>query len=398
MRAPVRALAIGLATLLVFAGAAHAAWKEDVTLGGYLRESPFLWNPTVILSPAPAGDTPYFTNMVHTRQNLRVYFPHSISLGLELKTRLVTGDAAQQFLDLANVAGGNRTYFDWEHRFIDDERAVLAMVLDRAWLNASVGRTQITLGRQRVAWGTGLVWNPIDIFNPSSPLDFDNEEKPGADAGRVQVYLGPNSKLEVAVAPMRDTDETVAAVQAVVNRAGYDWIAVGGRRGANAVMGGAWAGSIRGGGFRGEFLYSVPRDAAAPGDPAGESCLHASVDGDYTFSSSLYLHGAVLYNQCGTTGDAGGEQLFDAYRLRWLTPARVNVFAEVGRDITALVHADLSGILNPNDASWYLGPAVTWSAATNLDVMLSGLFFGGNAGTQFGDDGDIGMLWLKWSF
>ncbi len=391
-------VAIALAVVAAVPSAGRAAWKDDVTLGGYVRESPFVWEPTAILMPAPDAST-NFTNMLHARQNLRAYFPHSISLGLELKTRLVTGDAAQELLSLTNVAGGNRTYWDWEHRFIDEERAVLAMVLDRAWLNANAGPVQMTLGRQRIAWGTGLVWNPIDIFNPSSPLDFDNEEKPGADAGRVQVYLGPNSKVEVAVAPVRDTDETVGAVQVVVNRAGYDWIALGGRRGPNTVAGGAWAGSILGGGFRGEFLYSTPRDAASPADSLlGDSCLHASVDGDYTFSNTLYLHGAVLYNGCGTTGDAGGALLLEAYLRRWLTPARLSLFAEVAKDVTPLVRADLSGILNPYDLSWYVGPSVRWSAAANLDVIVSGLLFGGDSGTEFGDDGDIGMLWVKWSF
>jgi hypothetical protein len=395
-----RVIAVALATALAGPVASRAAWRDDVALSGYVRESPLVWSAPSVLGTGASDTERNITNLIHTRQNFRGYLSSSVTLGLELKTRLVTGDAAQDFLSLTNIAGRNREYFDWEHRFVDEERVVLAMVLDRAWLNANAGPVEITLGRQRIAWGTGLLWNPIDIFNPSSPLDFDNEEKPGTDAGRAQYYFGPNSKVEVAVAPVRETDETVGAMQLVVNRAGYDWIALAGRRGPATVFGGAWSGSIKGGGLRGELLYSIPRDGrVSPVDSTVEqSGLLASVDGDYTFANTLYLHGAVLYNERGTPGDAGGALLLESYLKRWLSPARWSLYAEGAKDMTPLLRVQLSGILNPDDRSWYVGPTVTWSAAPNVDVIASGLIFGGGGGTEFGDDGEIVMGWLKWSF
>jgi hypothetical protein len=382
VRVLLRRAAVVLALLLFTPAPGRAGWKDDVRLNGYIRESPFVWS-----EPSTGRN---LTNLVHTRENLRVYPSPSLTVGVELKTRLFAGDAAQTLLDRADLTGGSRAWLDLDRRLVDEENLVLVSGLDRAWVNVERGAAQLTVGRQRVAWGTGLVWNPTDIFNASSPLDFDNEEKPGTDAARLQVYTGPNSKMELAVAPMRRADDTIAAAQLTLNCAGYDWSAMGGRRGPVTVLGGSWAGSIGGGGFRGELLHSAPR--------GGLSRWSATVEGDYTFANSLYLHAAALYNERGSTGDAGGFLLLQAYQRRWLTSARASLFGEVAGDVNPLVRADLAALLNPYDRSWYTGPTVTWSVATNLDFTASALLFGGAAGTEFGDDGGIVLLRLQRSF
>jgi hypothetical protein len=375
--------------LIVCQAPAGASLRQDFSLSGYVRETPIAWESSSLMG-GPSDRSTQLTNLLHLRQNMRWYASRSITVGVELKERILAGDGAGALLEASDLLGGTSGYFDWERRFVNEDRAVVVGTVDRAWLIAYAGPVQVTAGRQRVAWGTNLVWNTIDIFNPASPLDFDNEEKPGTDAGRVQVYLGPSSKAEVAVAPARDHDRTVSAGQLVLNRWGYDWVVLGGRRGTETVAGWAWAGEIKGGGFRGEFLYERPRE--------GPSVLRGSVDGDYAFRSTLYLHGAALYNSGGTTGSGGGLELLEAYARGWLSPGRLSLYAEAGRDVTPLVHADLATILNAFDGSWYLGPTVTWSAATDLDVAAMGFIFVGPAGTEFGDEGDIIMARVKYSY
>ena len=53
------------------------------------------------------------------------------------------------------IAGGER--FEWRQRLY---RAVLAY----DW-----GGGQLSVGRQRIAWGSGRLWNPTDRFNPVAP-------------------------------------------------------------------------------------------------------------------------------------------------------------------------------------------------------------------------------------
>lgn len=395
-----RLLVTILASLLATTASTRAAGAQAISLSGYVRDSPIAWTAPDPLTGAGPGGPEQFTNLFHTRQNLRFYAGPAATIGLEVRTRWFAGDAARELVDRTDLTAGRGTWFDWQRRFVDEPRAVVVSALDRAWLSLEHGPVQATIGRQRIAWGTALVWNPIDVLNPASPLDFDDVEKPGTDAARAQVYLGPASKVDVAAAPARRADDGTLVGELVVNHAGVDWVAMGGRRGPWALAGGAWAGNIGGGGFRGEFLVSVPRAGVRlPGATSAETTnLLACLDGDDTFAGSLSLHAAALYNYRGTAGDAGGARLLEADARRWPTPARWSLYAEAARDAGPLVHLDLAGILNPGDGSWYLGPTATWSAASDLDVSASALEFGGRAGTEFGDDGRLLMARLQWSF
>ena len=40
------------------------------------------------------------------------------------------------------------------------------LVWDRAYAKFYLPQVDITLGKQRIAWGTGYIWNPIDVLNP----------------------------------------------------------------------------------------------------------------------------------------------------------------------------------------------------------------------------------------
>jgi len=81
-----------------------------------------------------------------------------------------------------------------------------------------------------------------------------------------------------------------------------------------------------------------------------------------------------------------------------LTFARYALFGQVSKPITPLLNGSFSGILNPSDHSFYVGPSLNLSLADNLELMLAGQLFFGERGTEFGDIGQIAFGRLKWSF
>jgi hypothetical protein len=377
---------------LICTTTAIASWN-DVTINGYFRETPLFWKPPSYYTINQSNSW-QFDNLLHARQNLRWYPHQTLTLGVEIKTRWFWGQSASEIAQSTTTYTRSEPYFDWNRALVNEKNQVLSTGIDRAWLDWNKNTLQLTVGRQRIAWGTNLVWNPIDLFNPTSPLDFDNEEKPGTDAVRVQWYLGPASKIELAVVPYRNSDKTTAALLMKTNWLHYDFILLGGHRWQDVVAGGAWAGQIHGGGFRGEFLFALPDSDTFYYSPQ----FTAAISGDYTFTNSWYLHSEILYNSEGTTQSAGGLALLQSMQEGWLTPARMSLFGEIARDVSPLVRVDVSGILNPYDASWYLGPSLTWSIISNMDLNMLGLVFGGDTGTEFGDNGEILMSRLKWSF
>jgi hypothetical protein len=61
------------------------------------------------------------------------------------------------------------------------------------------------LGRQAISWGNGLVFQPMDIFNPFSPLAIDTEYKPGDDLLYTQWLFDSGDDLQFIYLPRRDT-------------------------------------------------------------------------------------------------------------------------------------------------------------------------------------------------
>ena len=53
--------------------------------------------------------------------------------------------------------------------------------LDRLWFGADLGAWRLTVGRQAASFGGGLVFQPMDLFNPFSPVEIDRDFKTGDD-------------------------------------------------------------------------------------------------------------------------------------------------------------------------------------------------------------------------
>ncbi len=372
----------------------RAAPGADLDLRGSLRNSLLSWHPA--LPEGGNAGKASTDDLLNLRQQLRLYSTGLLSLGLDLEILAAAGESAPQLLQNAGGGSVGERLLDLDLTLVERDNFVLQSLLDRAWVDFCTENMQLTAGRQRIAWGTCLVWNPSDIFNPGSPLDFDDLERPGTDALRLQLYTGPVSTFEGTVAPGRRAGETVAALKLGLHRWNTDWRLIAGRRANGALAGFSWAGQLLEGGLRGELLLSIPRRGSFDGDDA--ACLNGALSADYTFAGGLYLHAEALYNQSGAPGKAGGAWLENALERKLLSAARWNLFAEAVQRLNPLLNGSLGGIFNPGDRSWHLGPSLAWSALENLDITLYSMLFGGRAGSEFGDAGGLHLLRLQWSW
>ena len=356
--------------------------------GGYLK-SLSSWT-------FPPGQEAYFDHLLHARLNTKWFPTDNLTGVLELRGRWYYGTSVERTPDFArqlehDAGVGTLGVVLWE-----GERNIAYGEIDRLYADWSPGRWQATVGRQRISWGTNLVWNPIDLFNPLSVLDFDYEERPAADAVRVQYFTGAVSKIEVAIKPGDRNVKSISAVQWSTNRWDYDFHVLGGLREGAFVGGAGWAGDIMGGGFRGEVLVSeIPGPLRQP--ESSDVMTSAAVSGDYTFPNSFYIHTEVLYNSKGVTENAALARP-SAVALGLLSPARWSLYQEFSYDVSPLVRAGVFAIYNPDDHSSVIFPSATWSVITNLDLTALALFFSGAPLTEYGGYGAIGYLRLKWSF
>src|SRR5579871_2970009 len=73
--------------------------------------------------------------------------------------------------------------------------------IDRLALAYTTPGWVVRVGRQAITWGSGLVFRPMDLFDPFSPSATDTEYKPGVDMLYVQRLFADGSDLQLIVAP-----------------------------------------------------------------------------------------------------------------------------------------------------------------------------------------------------
>lgn len=384
---------IYILTLIILVPFFANAQLKTVTLNGYIKDLFMYYKPS---SPLPGINADHLSSdMIHNRLNFRWYASNQFTVALEARNRVFFGQMIREFPVYKDYIDTDNGIVNLSGIIASGNGWFIHSMLDRAWIDYTGGKWQIRVGRQRVNWGVNLVWNPNDIFNSFSYFDFDYEERPGSDAVKVQYYTGVTSSAQLVYKIGKNNNETTVAGMYRFSKFNYDFQFLGGWVGKDYVVGGGWAGDIKGGGFRGEVSYFKPREE----NNGSQEALVASISGDYTMKNSLYLHAAVLYNSHGATGKAGGRSFFDQnISAKILSLARYNLYGQITYPVTPLFSGGFSGIVNPCDGSWYAGPTFTYSIGNNLEFMLTGQLFYGDEGTEYGDYGKAVYGRLKWAF
>lgn len=352
-------------------------------------------------SPIPGLDTTlkFTDNLLHNRLNLHWYPAKRWKVALEARNRLFWGDQVRQpgYADAIDQYNG---LLDLSVRWIDDGGFLLHSVIDRAYVNYSHEKWDITLGRQRINWGVNLIWNPNDLFNAYNFLDFDYEERPGRDAVRIQYFPGTLSRAEVAFAPADTLENSVAAALYRFNAKGYDIQVIGGYLSGDIALGGGWEGNLGQIGFKGEGTYFLSTGLSNDTTNA----LGASLTFDYMFGSGLLLTGSALYNSQGkAAGAAQGGLAAAQLSARNIFPTEWGFYGSASWQPHPLVNLNSGVIYGTTNNLVIWVPSVTYSIKENWDIDLVGqVFFSdrpvGLGGARFGAAGAGVFGRLKWSY
>ena len=373
-----------------------AVSQSKFSFNGYLKELTMFYKP---VNPLPVSTTDSLNhlllNQFHNRLNFQWNATDKLIFDLEIRNRLFFGQMVTKFPGYEQMIDNEGGYFDLGAVLISADSWFLHSAIDRAWVDYTFGKLQVRAGRQRVNWGINLVWNPNDIFNTFSYFEFDYEERPGTDGLKLQYFTSETSSAELVYKVGHNSDESALAGMYRFARFNYDFQVLGGWMGKDFVLGTGWSGDIKGGGFRGEVSWFIPREK----NNGSYEALVASVSGDYYLQNNIYLHGGVLYNSYGTTGDAGGRSFFSPdISAKMLSAGRYNLFAQISYPFTPLFNGSFASIINPCDGSLYAGPTFIYSLSTNLELMFNGQLFFGRSGTEYGDFGQAVYARVRWSF
>jgi hypothetical protein len=126
------------------------------------------------------------------------------------------GDNYELGRQLKGLLPGPLSNLDDQHRLMDlthviseDENSILLHRLDRLHLGYSGDKTVLRVGRQAVSWGNGLIYNPVDFFNPFDPAAVDTEYKTGDDMAYGQYLQDNGNDWQFVSVWRRDENEDI---------------------------------------------------------------------------------------------------------------------------------------------------------------------------------------------
>jgi hypothetical protein len=196
------------------------SWYEaiDAEWGGHLkaRGSASRFDQESIFAPVETGT--YYDGNLEGRLKSRLFFADWGYVESHYEAVLSGGDTRSKAADLETLFPGllekgfllNRPIED-DRRFMDLTKTleegsdyILYHRLDRLFLALLPGWGTVRIGRQAVTWGNGLLFNPMDLFNPFSPTDVERDYKVGDDMIHAQFMASGIGDIQFLLVPRRN--------------------------------------------------------------------------------------------------------------------------------------------------------------------------------------------------
>ena len=280
--------------------------------------------------------------------------------------------------------------------------------IDRANAQVHLRRADLTIGRQAIGWGRGVMFTSVDLFAPFSPLEVDREWRSGVDALRADVRLTDRSSIDLVSAFGDTLDRSAFAARARGYAGMVDLEVVGGRRGLDVFAGVTSSAAVGDAEVHGE--------AAAFRVPSGSDhdvVWKAVVGGSYRFPIGA---GILMYAEYHYSG-FGAEHPEEILTLL-TTPSFVARFIRGDMQILSRHAVGVTGsyeaspeltysgqwLHNPADQSGIGAPAVTYTF--NDAVSVLGAVYvpygrppaDGVLRSEYGATPLSGLLQLRWYF
>jgi len=277
--------------------------------------------------------------------------------------------------------------------------------IDRLVLSWHPDWGSVRVGRQALTWGDGLLFNPMDLFNPFSPSDVERDYKLGDDMVSVQVADVGGGELQLLGVPRRDlatgdvawNQSSLAAkfhrvVPGTNGAVSGDLLAA--RHYGETVLGAGASGTVGGGIWRTNAVWTDLSQKAGRRSGQVES-RSGFVTAVANLDRSWVLAGRNAYGWIELYYDGLGEA--DAARAledpalierlargELFTLGRRYADASGNLELNPLVNLWVTALHNLDDGSGLFQPRLVWSAAQNVEITVGADLSYGGRGSELG--------------
>lgn len=266
--------------------------------------------------------------------------------------------------------------------------------LDRLYMKFPVYKADITLGKQRIAWGNGVIFRPTDRFNKPNPLSISGR-KEGINALSAIVYLSDLSSIEFVAAPAdayQEIDDEISiehlkygkyASRLLTNKFKSDvaisYLYEGIPK--NHVFGLDMKGDIKLG-YHVEAILIHNNDEFK--DKSILERCQSVIGLDYSFWRKWIILGEYLYNGFGleekTDLSAGGFMMLDDFKYRHY------LYSQILYQHDIFLNAGLFVLWNMVDKSLIISPSISYDLFQNTDLQVYSQLFFGDKTDEFGPE------------
>jgi hypothetical protein len=251
--------------------------------------------------------------------------------------------------------------------------------VDRAYLAVSLAQVNVTVGRQAIGWGRGVLFGAVDLFSPFAPLEADREWRRGVDAVRADVKIADRASLDVVGAFGERMNESVFATRFRGYAGKVDVELVTGWRARDVFAGMTSSAAVGDAEVHGEVaLFRAP--TALPGGGDRRVALKAVGGGSYRvgIGNGLLVHAEYHYSGFGAKDAAGIAALLGspAFRARYLRGdtqiLQRHAFAVLGSyEVSPELAVSLQWLHGPVDGSGILAPSASVTFGDKVSLLAS---------------------------
>ncbi len=330
-----------------------------------------------------SGPDAAFTLSTQDQQSLRSMLEVShAEVSGTLHAKLVRVRAADALVSpvqtLHRVGSVRATFYDSSSvgAVPGEERTQVVGWVDQAYLRVFGSAYTFTAGRQPIDYGTGRLWQPLNVFGAFAPTDLDTEFKPGVDALTVDWYPGAFSSLTttlVAASRQASQDPSFSSKYRQLLGEDVDMNLLAGYVVGHCLAGFSIEGEWQGMGWRWEALATDESFFSVTGVDYQFSEEHWS--GGVRLVAELYFHSGGS-TQASMVAETAGNELVQ----HGLQPhvGRHLVGLSLDKSLTPLVTGGYLVMLNPLESTssrWRLSSlhqaTFRVSAGENTEVILA---------------------------
>ncbi len=293
-----------------------------------------------------------------------------------------------------------KPWLDMEHTVSTGTTNGYGIGAYRAWIGLEDERGVVRAGRQRIAWGSGKLWNPTDVLNPYDPTTVERDERRGVDALYARKGVGSLGQAELAWAPGDYWVDHALLARGRANWEGWDAALMGGK------IPGSTASFVVGGDFAGALFEGTAHGEVAWFDPATRTPYwKAGLGYDYNFASDTkwsWLKDAAFVFELYHAGNGKVDpRRYDYAALRAGKEQGVaqNYFgATFSKDLHTLLKLECAAIVNADDGSTLAYPSLSWNASADLWLTAAWRRFGGDKLGEYGRQPNSVVLTAQYWF